>query len=435
MKILHLSNFDGGDGASIAAGRLHAGLLRCGHDSTMFVAERRTDGLRVERFAPANGFRSRLRHRVRSVSLARNLGRYRSTRPAGRELFSDDRTPYGGELVDQLPDADVITVHTIRRFADYAAFFEAVPRRAPIVRTLHDMNFFTGGCHTNEGCQRYMERCGACPQLGSSRPNDLSRKIWQRKREGLSHVPPGRLHVVAASEWMAQAARRSSLARNLPIRVIPFGLDTEVYSPKDSTAARAMLGIPQDTRILLFVAEPLGRRIKGFAFLAEALEGASSRDRFLLVTMGSGATPVPVPVPHLPLGHIRNEHLRAMVYSVADLCIVPSLQENFPLTALEAVACGTPVVASATGGLPEIVRPEVTGLLAPVRDVAALRTAIVSLLNDRERHARMRASCRQTALAEYGLDLYVSRYVTLYEELLRPAQTASAVAGLEAADH
>src|SRR5262249_1872436 len=175
MKIVHLGNFDGGDGASIAAYRLHRGLLRLGHDSTMLVAEKRTGDPAVMPYQLPRDLASRVRRRFRRRRITRSFARYQNSRPPGHELFSDDRTPYGGDLLAQLPAADVINVHTIRLFADYQAFFAVIPQHTLVVRTMHDMNTFTGGCHTDEGCGKYTGRCGACPQLGSRQEADLSR--------------------------------------------------------------------------------------------------------------------------------------------------------------------------------------------------------------------------------------------------------------------
>ena len=418
MNVVHLGNFDDGDGASIATYRLHRGLLRLGHDSTMLVAEKRTEDPAVQLFYPPRDLFSRLRRRLRRERITRSLARYRNSRPAGYELFSDDRTPHGGDLLVQLPAADVINVQVIRLFADYQAFFAAVPQHTPVVRTLHDMNFFTGGCHTDEGCGKYTERCRACPQLGSRKAKDLSHRIWQRKYAALSSIGPDRLHIVAPSRWLATEAKSSSLLQKFPIAVIPFGLDTEDFSPRDQVLARGILGIPQDARVVLFVAEPITRRIKGFALLAQALDGLGDLTNLLLVSVGSGQPPVKVQVPHLHLGHIRNNRLRSLVYSAADIFVIPSLKENFPLTALEALACGTPIVGFAVGGIPEIVRTGSTGLLVPAQDVAALRATIRNLLRDPARRAQMAADCRRIAVEEYTLERQVQRYLELYQAAL-----------------
>jgi glycosyltransferase involved in cell wall biosynthesis len=116
-----------------------------------------------------------------------------------------------------------------------------------------------------------------------------------------------------------------------------------------------------------------------------------------------------------------------MVYSAADICVVPSLQDNQPNTVLEAMACGTPVVGFDVGGIPEMVRPGITGALARAHDVKGLCTAIIDLLSQPERLARMATSCREIVMKEYPLEGQVRRYLELYEKSLvslpRVAQT------------
>lgn len=420
LRIVHLSRFDTGDGAANAAQRLHRELLRLGHDSRMFVAEIRneTEDPTVISFLPPRGLARRVRRRWRRLRIARSFSLYQHSRPAGYEAFSDDRTPHGADLIAQLPPADVINIHSMYQFVDYRAFLGSAPSRAPVARTLHDMSFFTGGCHISAGCEKYRERCGACPQLGSNDANDLSRQVWLRKRSALERVPPGRLHLVTPSHWLANEGKRSTLAGNLPITVIPNGVDTEVFRPRDKEAARALLDIPQDTRVIMFVAEPITRPAKRFDVLVHALNGLTDLEGLLLVTAGSGRPTVETRIPHLNFGSVRNERVLSWIYNAADAVVLPSMQENFPLTILEAMACGTPVIASAVGGIPEVVKPGSTGLLFPVLDVGALREAVRHLLTEPAERARLAVNCRRTILEEYTLPLQAQRYANLYETLL-----------------
>jgi glycosyltransferase involved in cell wall biosynthesis len=420
MKVVHLTRFDVGDGISNAAYRLHAGLLNLGIASTVFVEEEirgKSGDPTVRRFQPSRALGSRVRRRLRRMQIAGNLARYRATRPNRYEIFSDDRTPYGSEVQAQLPEADVIHVHAMYQFVDYQAFFGTVPRHTPVVRTLHDESFFTGGCHGTEGCTKYTERCGACPKLGSRNANDLSRQIWLRKRKALEGVPPNRLHVVAPSRWLAHEAMRSGLLRGVPVSVIPFGIDTEIFRPQDKSVVRQILGIPHDAEVILFAADGLDRPVKRFAMLAEAVNGLR-RGKLFLVSLGGGRAEAEVRIPHLSLGFVGNERLLSLVYNAADLLAIPSLRENFPLVALEAMACGTPVVGSDVGGIPDMVRPGVTGRLFPAHDVDALRTAIEEILEDRASRDAMAEQCRRTVLDEYSLALYARRYADLYQALL-----------------
>jgi glycosyltransferase involved in cell wall biosynthesis len=417
MKIIHLANFDG-KGPALAAFRLHQALLGLGHDSRMLVPNKRSEEPTVELYPVGTALADRLRRRLRRARIGRDLSRYRKSRPAGLEDFSDDRCVHGGDLLHHLFSADILNVHMLRGFADHETFFRTVPARVPVVRTLHDLNFFTGGCHTAEGCTRYVERCGACPQLGSRDDDDLSRQVWERKRRGLAGVTPNRVHLVAPSHWLAGEARRSGVAHDLPVTVIPHGLDLDAFQPRDRDAARQMLGLEPHARVLLFVAEPISRRLKGFAVLAQALAGMANRHRLTLITVGSGVSPVKPDVPVLQMGYVGHERLLSIVYAAADLFVMPSSAESFGLTAAQALACGTPVVASDVGGVPEIVRPGVTGLLVPPHDGKALGTAITALLDDPARRRQMSENCRRIALAEYSLERQVRRNIELYQTML-----------------
>jgi glycosyltransferase involved in cell wall biosynthesis len=423
VKIIQLSRFDTGDGAANSAYRLHLGLLSLGYDSSLFISERRSetpDGT-ISLFQPPMDVRSRVRRRLRRMKIDRSIAPYRASRPTGYEAFSDDRSPHGADVVTQIPLGDVVNVHAMYKFLDYQAFFSTIPSRMPVVRTLHDMSFFTGGCHTDAGCGKYAERCGACPQLGSHDTDDLSRQIWERKRATLGVVERGRLHIVAPSRWLASEARRSPLLHDLPVHVIPHGVDIEVFRPRNRSFSREILGMAPDARMVLFVAQPVTRRVKGFTLLADALNGLRDVTNLFLVSVGSGIPPAEVHVPHRHLGPILDERFLSLVYSAADLFVIPSLQENLPLTVLEAVSCGTPTVGFAVGGVPEVVRPGITGSLVPPGDVVALRLAMRDVLLDVTSRTEMAANCRRIAVSEYALQVHVRRYIELYESLLHAA--------------
>lgn len=416
MRILHLSTNDLSGGAARAAYRLHTGLRRAGVDSTFLVVNRQSDDPSVRALPAATGL-ARFQQRLRGRIIREQFQRYAGTRPKGFEQFTDDRSRYGADLVRAMPPADVVNLHWVAGMLDYRSFFSTVTKRTPVVWRLSDMNAFTGGCHYDEECARYLAACGACPQLGSHAAHDLSHQVWRRKRAAFDQVPPGRLHIVALNSWIADEVRRSSLLAGVPVTRIPNGLDTEVFAPQDRALARSTLGLPQDARVLLFVAQSLNNRRKGFGQLVEAIAGMTDVPGLHLVSLGKSGGEIDPRIPHLNLGSLSNDRLIAMAYSAADLFVIPSLQDNMPSTALESIACGTPVVGFDAGGIAEMVRPEVTGLLAPKGDVAALRAAIVALLADEPRRKAMGERCRQIALAEYRQEIQAQRYIELYQSL------------------
>jgi glycosyltransferase involved in cell wall biosynthesis len=330
-----------------------------------------------------------------------------------------------------MPHASIITLHWVARLLDYGAFFGSVPRRAPVVWRLSDMNAFTGGCHYDEGCGRYTAACGACPQLGSRNPDDLAQQVWRRKRAALDQVPPGRLQIVALNQWIAAEARRSALLQGVPVHVIPNGLDTVAFAPRDKRFARQVLGLPPDAPVVLFIAASTGNRRKGFALLAEALGGLADLPGLQLVSVGRGEVQLGGGIPHIALGPLSHDRMLSVVYSAADVFVIPSLQDNMPSTVLESMACGTPVVGFDVGGVAEMVRPGATGLLARAGDVGELRAAVRRLLEDQAQRRSLGERCRAVALAEYTQELQARRYLSLYEQIL--AGTPAGEAALRAA--
>jgi len=240
--------------------------------------------------------------------------------------------------------------------------------------------------------------------------------------------------VTTPSAWLAEATYRTlEVSRTVPIDVVPNFVDTARFSPApaggaaSAGGARARRGGP---RVIVHVsnfrplkrvgdvvrvfAEVLARRARAGAGAGAAGDGVVLRlagagpDRAaaetLAVELGvAGAVQFLGEPPDLP------DVLRA-----ADVFLLPSETESFGLAALEALACGVPVVASAVGGLPEVVPHDEVGLLAPVGDVATMATHVARLLDDEALHARLAAAARVRAVTVYPIEPAVSRYESLY---------------------
>ncbi len=393
--------------------RLHRGMRQRGVDSSVFVRNRFSGDPDVHVLPVRPSLSRRLRRRLRWERLRRELRPYLAALQG--DLFSSDRSVYSGELVRNLPSHDLVNLHWVAGFIDYAAFFRALPEPTPIVWTLHDMNPFTGGCHHDDGCGRFQVVCGACPRLGSDDEHDLSHRIWKRKRVIFRNIRPERIHIVCPSRWLAGEASRSSLLSGFPVTTIPNGVDTDVFRPLDRHRSRSTHCIPGDATVVIFVASSLDNPQKGLDFLLRALEHVPARERYCLVTVGPGRKVVETGVRTIDLGPINDERLLAEAYSAADVLALPSLRENLPNTTIEALACGIPVVAHRVGGVPEIVRPGVTGELVDVGDVGGL-AATVADLGARSRDFSV--ECRRVAVTEYSLELQSERYERLYQQML-----------------
>jgi glycosyltransferase involved in cell wall biosynthesis len=421
MKIVHLSCFDINGGAARAAWRVHESLRLVDAQSSMFVAIRESHDPNVQQYVPGSGPVSRLKRIVRRDVLRRQLERGLHGRPAGFEDFRDDRTIFGAEPAACAPDADIYHLHQITDFVDYRASLARLAERAPIVWTLHEMTPFTGGCHYAYGCDGFTRMCGDCPQLGSKHAQDLSHAVWKRKLAVYEHIAPSRMHVVGASRWIAAEAHRSSLLQRYPVSVIPYGLDTDVFKPMPH--ARRLLdgfGLKPSTRIVLFVADWTGSRRKGFDLLDAALGALRHGPETALISLGRGDAPkLQSNLPHVHLGSLTEDRMIAAVYSMADLFVIPSTQDNLPNTVLEAMACGTPVVGFRVGGIPDMVRDGENGLLVAEGDVHGLAAAMQALLADDNRRMSMGRAGRAIAEREYSRQLQGERYLDLYRSILR----------------
>ena len=426
LRIVHVSTQDATGGAARAAQRLHHGLLRLGHDSSMYVLKKHSDDPMVRSFELSRDPGTGAERRKRRQEIEEDFAGYEKSRPEIYRIgdsFNDDRSPFGAEPLQQLPPCDVVNLHVISGFVDHQAFFSSVPEHTPVVWTLHDMNSFTGGCHYDYGCGKHTENCGACPQLGSEDEEDLSRQSWWRKHEVYSDIGRDRLHVVGASRWLADEARRSSLLGGFPVSTIPYSLDTQTFASRNRTAARNTLGLPQEARIVLFLTDSIVTRRKGFALLAEALNGLEDVSDVLLLSLGNNPSvlenpPIVESIPHRHLDFLDDDYRLSLIYSAADLFVIPSLQENLPQTTLEAMSCGTPAVGFDVGGIPDLVRPGVTGELATVGDAEDLGNAIRSLLEAPEKLLEMSANCRHIVIQEYSHDVQAGRYADLYRALI-----------------
>ncbi len=335
-----------------------------------------------------------------------------------QETFSCDWVPsrLAGRVNELRPD--LVHVHWIG--GGMLRLEELASIKAPLVWTLHDMWPLTGGCHHSHDCQSYQDRCGACPQLGGSKTDDLSARVLRRKRAAWAGLD---MSVAAPSRWLAQCAEASRLFAGRRVETIIHGVDLEIFSPQHQS--RQELGLSPDKPLLLFVAEDaVNNPFKGFDLLLSALERLAAlgwQDKAELLVLGSNA-PSPPLASALPirfLGPVEQARSLALVYSAADVLAAPSRSEALGLTVMEAMACGTPAAAFGVGGIPDMITDGLNGRLAPPGEVEALAQAMHELLADTELREHMGRQARQEAEARFGLPGQARAYIQLYEEILK----------------
>jgi len=389
-------------------------LKKIGVTSQMLVVKRRSADADVTECRTDRSLCGRLSRKARRIVQEAPLRRFAGYDPDGFRRFSTERSWYGDELLRDLPGCDVINLHWIAGMFDVSALFRLLPVHLPVVWTLHDMNPLTGGCHYDQGCGKFVENCGRCPQLVSDREGDPSRTALRNKRRAFAEVSEDRFCLVAPSEWLASCARASSLFRRFAVESIPYGIDTLDFAPRDQRWAREVLGIQFEGPVLLFVASTVNDPRKGFRQLKEAVEKTDAP--VFLLSVGGGVYERTERSLHL--GNVGADSLLSLVYSCADVFVITSLQDNLPLTVLEAMACGTPVIGFGTGGIPDAVQDGVAGRTVPIGDVPALALAIAEVVQNPEHWRGLRVQCRNVVMERYTLEQQAHSYARKYRELI-----------------
>jgi len=226
----------------------------------------------------------------------------------------------------------------------------------------------------------------------------------------------------AVSESLARDTARHFCRGSTPcqIEVIPNFVDTDRFAPRAGVSKNRA---PQAVHVSNF------RPVKRVPWLIEAFARATEGSPAELVLVGDGPTrPESLETARkLGLGSrvrfLGERDALPELLSPADVFLLASSEESFGLSALEAMSCGVPVVATSVGGVPEVILDGKTGLLCEADDQARYAKRVRELLFDRERARTMGAAAREDVLARFARDPIVARYESLYRRVLEQART------------
>jgi len=406
VSMLNVSDIHGG--AARAAYRIHHALRRYGVDSNMFVQDSAADDWTV--LGPKNKL-SKVINKVR-FPLARTVNMLLHTE--NPTLHSSSIIPSGwSKLLDSI-ETDVAHLHWVNN--EMMSVRDIGNIRKPMLWTFHDMWAFCGGEHYTED-RRWIDG-----YMKGNRPSyesgfDLNRWVWKRK----SHYWKKPMQIVTPSNWLGDCVRKSKLMHDWPVTVIPNAIDTDVWCPVDRMLARQMLGLPVDIPLLLFGAMggTIDRR-KGYDLLRDALMHLHGEiDDLQLVVFGQIAPKEPenLGFPVHYMGHLHDDVTLKLLYSAADVMVIPSRQDNLPNTGVESLSCGTPVVAFNTCGLPDIVSHKKTGYLAKSFDTEDLAHGIKWLLSNSDPDV-MRRSSREHAVKSWSYENIAQQYINIYRKII-----------------
>jgi glycosyltransferase involved in cell wall biosynthesis len=370
MKVLHLSQADIRSGAGRAAYRIHDGLRRRGVESELWVNRKESKDWTV--LGPPSDLQKIL-CMARSFIAAQLIKRV-----IKRDYNFHSLSLFPSELLSRInsSEVDVVNLHWVQ--GEMLSISDISRIQKPVVWTLHDMWAFCGAEHYSED-DRWRDGYRSDNRPKDELGFDLNRWTWLRK---LKHWKRP-VHIVTPSRWLEMCVRESLLMRNWPVSLLANPINTETWKPVAPFIARKLLGLSIDAPLLLFGA--LGQSNdprKGLDLLLESLgllRGDLLAKNVELLVFGQSspqhASDFGLPIRYL--GEFHDDMSLRLLYSAADVMVVPSRRDNLPNTAVEAHACGTPVVAFRIGGLPDIVEHKKTGYLADPFDTGELAQGIL----------------------------------------------------------
>lgn len=408
MKILliHEHGKAHGPGAVVAMYQLHRNLIALGHKSTIACRRKQLDEDEIVLLPESEKLESLL------------------NKFTWRMGFNDIHCVSSFKIADFPPflEADVVNIHGWH--SNYFSYL-AVPKLArikPLVSTLHDMWPLTGHCAQSFDCQRWKTGCGKCPypEAYPAVQHDLTAIEWKLKRRVYRKVD-GSMSVVAPSKWMCDMARESMLG-HLPIHQVPNGIDESIYYPRDKAAARAEFGIQKDRPVIMFIAASLANRMKGSDLFIEAMRvmKESVRRDAILLLVGDQADVIAqtVNMEYVAPGYISDENLKAMAYSAADICVMPSRAETQGIVLMESMACGTPVASFNSGGMGEVVEKGPGGLLAEHENAQQLAENIARMIEDPALRKSLASTGRAAVQKHYTTRRTAEMYVDVFQQTI-----------------
>ncbi len=321
------------------------------------------------------------------------------------------------KLIDEIKrlNPDLIHLHNLHGYyINIEILFDYIKEvNTPVIWTFHDCWNFTGHCvHFDYvGCEKWEKQCFQCPQKRAYPASwlDNSKRNFQRKKAAFSHV--NNLTIVTPSNWLAGLVRRSFL-KDYPVRIINNGIDLNMFRPTSSLFRKQ--NNLEDKFIILGVANIWDQR-KGLQYFLQLAKTLCDNEVIVLVGL-SVKQKKQLPANIIGITRTNSVQQLAEIYSAADVFVNPTLEDNFPTTNLEALACGTPIITFNTGGSVESIDNK-TGIVIEKGNLNHLRDAITTIKNNPLKSE----DCLKRA-QYFDKNIKFQEYIELYNDVLSNAK-------------
>ncbi len=312
---------------------------------------------------------------------------------------------------------DVIHLHNLHFFCvNIPILFNYIKKhKIKVIWTLHDCWAFTGHCpyFTMNRCEKWKTGCHHCDRhrLYPKSYIDNSKQMYKLKRKWFTGVE--NMVLVTPSQWLADLVKQSFL-KDYPIKVINNGIDLNVFTPKKSDI-RSKYNIGDSKHIVLGVAFDWGKR-KGLDIFIELAQRLNN-DEFQIIMVGVDENVKKhLPKSIISIHRTSNQKELAEIYTVADVFVNPTREDNYPTVNMEAIACATPVVTFKTGGSPEIL-DDTCGSVVNYNDVDTMVKEIVRICKTKPYTESMCVKKAKSFDANKCFESYTELYTSIYKDL------------------
>lgn len=327
-------------------------------------------------------------------------------------LYSTRQTEIFLKKIDDLKP-DIIHIHNLHNsFINIEKLFHYLSNsRIPVVWTLHDCWSFTGQCayYDMAQCKKWKTHCYDCPQISRYPKSWVDKTSYMYSVKKNLFTNYGNMQLVVPSKWLYKQVGESYL-KNKPIKIIHNAVDRTIFQPSNNQFRR--VNDLDDFYLILAISNRWDAR-KGISFIIDlSYKIDHNKERLVVVGNLNKQHRNKLHPDTIILPVVKNKQELADLYSSADVFINPTLEENFCLVNMEALACGTPVVCFDTGGCCEIIDSS-CGKLVTNKTTQGLLNSIRCLHPKKE----YKNSCIKKA-QEFDVSTMIQSYKSLYEEIL-----------------
>lgn len=440
MNIVQINTLDVPGGAARVTGMLHGYFKRNGCRSKRIVGGKLgADPDTVELAAAMRDTIGKLSPVAKCLTRLSGLPRTLRRHTEAITGMEDLGTPAAMHVAEMLPEeADVVLCHNLHGGYFDLCSLPALSKHYPVVLVMHDAWLLAGHCAHSFDCEKWTDGCGECPYLDVqyALKRDTSHINWLRKKRIYDSC---RLYLITPSQWLMDKVERSMLKPAvIKSRVINNGVDQKIFCPGNKNAIRADLGIAVDDHVVMFAANGIRESIwKDYATMRAAVAEAAlsmPEKHLYFLAVGENAPDEKIGTATICFVPYKTPEEMTRYYRAADVYIHAARAENFPNTVIEALSCGTPVIATAVGGMPEQIKglsyegdisglnyfdaEEATGILTPVGDAAALSRAMCHLFRKPEILQKLSVTAARDARMRFNLEATGNQYLEFLEEVI-----------------